>query len=250
MTKPPRERRRLCQDIRIDRISPNTDLNFLGSLASILQKPGPTRVPLIVSSGLDGRYCILERNSLSMLGQIEVAKRAGESMVPAFVTTERTVNAFEYWLIDQLQQGTLYNGWDECRALQYLAAARNLSNRDLARLLNRKFAWVAKRLELLTVPADEKSEYVKKNFSDDLNFESYMESVMKPVYGPDIEDEAEIRTPRTNALLSEMRRHEAILFEDASLDAIQLSQRLATAIRQLEQLTGNAELMRKLNPPE
>jgi ParB family chromosome partitioning protein len=144
------------QMIPVDAISPSplnprSDLGEIGELAASITSLGIIQ-PLTVRPGDNGRYLLVagERRYAAALA-------AGLTEVPAIVRELDDKEALEIALVENCQRRDL-NPTDEAGAYRALISEHGYTQRSLAKQIGRSQSHIAKRLALLELPEDVRSE--------------------------------------------------------------------------------------------
>jgi ParB family chromosome partitioning protein len=144
------------QMIPVDAISPSSlnprsDLGELGELAASITSLGIIQ-PLTVRPTEGGRYSLVagERRYAAALA-------AGLTEVPAIVRELDDKEALEIALVENCQRRDI-SATDEARAYRQLISDHAYTQRSLARQIGRSQSHIAKRLALLELPEDVRSE--------------------------------------------------------------------------------------------
>jgi ParB family chromosome partitioning protein len=138
-------------DISPSPLNPRSDLGELGELAASITSLGIIQ-PLTVRPTEDGRYLLVagERRYAAALA-------AGLTEVPAIVREMDDRQALEIALVENCQRRDL-NPTDEAGAYRALISGHGYTQRSLAKQIGRSQSHIAKRLALLDLPAEVRSE--------------------------------------------------------------------------------------------
>ena len=132
-------------------LNPRSDLGEIGELAASITSLGIIQ-PLTVRPTEDGRYLLVagERRYAAALA-------AGLTEVPAIVREIDDKTALEIALVENCQRRDLSHT-DEARAYRQLISEHGYTQRSLAKQIGRSQSHIAKRLALLDLPEDIRSE--------------------------------------------------------------------------------------------
>jgi ParB family transcriptional regulator, chromosome partitioning protein len=144
------------QMIPVDAISPSplnprSDLGEIGELAASITSLGIIQ-PLTVRPTEGGRYCLVAGER-----RYAAALVAGLTEVPAIVREMDDKTALAIALVENCQRRDL-NATDEARAYRQLISEHGYTQRSLAKQIGRSQSHIAKRLALLELPEDIRSE--------------------------------------------------------------------------------------------
>src|SRR5437016_1020671 len=146
----------VIQMIPVDAISPSplnprSDLGNVGELAASITALGIIQ-PMTVRPAEDGRYLLVAGER-----RLAAALAAGLTEVPAIVREMDDKQALEIALVENCQRQDL-NPTDEAGAYRQLISEHGYTQRSLARQIGRSQSHIAKRLALLELPEDVRSE--------------------------------------------------------------------------------------------
>ena len=132
-------------------LNPRSDLGEIGELAASITSLGIIQ-PLTVRPTDDGRYLLVagERRYAAALA-------AGLTEVPAIVREMDDKSALAIALVENCQRRDL-SPTDEARAYRQLIAEHGYTQRSLAKQIGRSQSHIAKRLALLDLPEDIRSQ--------------------------------------------------------------------------------------------
>jgi ParB family chromosome partitioning protein len=151
MTEPTAVQMIPVEDISPSPLNPRSDLGELAELAASITSLGIIQ-PLTVRPTEDGRYLLVagERRYAAALA-------AGLTQVPAIVREMDNREALEIALVENCQRRDL-NPTDEAKAYRALIDGHGYTQRSLAKQIGRSQSHIAKRLALLELPEDVRSE--------------------------------------------------------------------------------------------
>src|SRR5207245_11812534 len=132
-------------------LNPRSDRGNVGELAASITALGIIQ-PMTVRPAEDGRYLLVAGER-----RLAAALAAGLTEVPAIVREMDDREALEIALVENCQRRDL-NPTDEAGAYRLLITEHGYTQRSLARQIGRSQSHIAKRLALLELPEDVRSE--------------------------------------------------------------------------------------------